>query len=206
MARGAREAAREARNQVYRQHILDATVRVFAAQGVEATKVQDIARRAGLSMGTIYSIFPGKQELYEAILAHHGGELLALLHAVHERGGDPRTALDDLIGVYIDYFVAHPDFLRMHLRTGASWALGPAMGTPTQLRYWQDIHALQAEIFRRGVAEGAFVDEDPEYLAKLFSVMDQVLLADWVAGGMKAERDTLVARLRAQVRRSFWRA
>ena len=50
-----------------------------------------------------------------------------------------------------------------------------------------------------------FVDEDADYLAKLFSVMDQVLLADWVARGMKDNRDRLAVRLRAQAKRSFWR-
>ena len=85
--------------------------------------------------------------------------------------------------------------LRMHLRSGASWALGPVTGSPTQKSYWQEIHELQASIFRRGVAAGEFVDEDPAYLAKLFSAMDQVLLADWVAGGMRTDRDALVRRL-----------
>jgi len=204
--RGAREAARQARTEVYRQHVLEAAVRVFAERGFEATKVQDIAQEADLSLGTIYSVFPGKQELYEAILAEHGQALLALVQAVHERKAPARDTLDALIDVYIDYFVGHPDFLRMHLRSGASWALGPVLGTEQQRAYWQRIHALQADIFRRGVRERAFVDEDPDYLAKLFSVMDQVLLADWVARGMKDGRGKLVARLREQARRSFWRA
>jgi hypothetical protein len=105
--------------------------------------------------------------------------------------------------VYIDYFVQHPAFLRMHLRSGASWALGPALGTPKQVGYWEEIHALQADIFRRGVAAGEFLDEEPGYLAKLFSAMDQVLLADWVAGGMTASRDVLVRRLRDMVDRAL---
>jgi hypothetical protein len=54
---------------------------------------------------------------------------------------------------------------------------------------------------RRGVAAGVFVDEDPAFLAKIFSALDQVLLADWVAGGMQATRDQLVARLRGLVAR-----
>ena len=181
-------------------------MRVFAERGFEATKVQDIAQEADLSLGTIYSVFPGKQELYEAILAEHGQALLALVQAVHDRKVPARDTLDALIDIYIDYFVGHPDFLRMHLRSGASWALGPVLGTEQQRAYWQRIHGLQADIFRRGVRERAFVDEDPDYLAKLFSVMDQVLLADWVARGMKDGRGKLVARLREQARRSFWRA
>src|SRR5262249_56660516 len=107
-----------------------------------------------------------------------------------------REALFALIDVYIDYFVTHPAFLRMHLRSGASWALGPTTGTATQVGYWQQIHGLQAEIFRRGVASGDFIHENPAYLAKTFHTMDQVLLADWVAEGMKADRPALVRRLR----------
>jgi AcrR family transcriptional regulator len=205
VSEGAKEAARRARNEVYRGHILEAAEEIFAEHGFEATKVQQIADRAGLSMGTIYSVFPGKQELYEALLSLRGGELHQVLQNVHDRETPPSDALDELIAVYIDWFLAHPSFLRMHLRSGASWALAPAADTETQRRYWNDIHRLQADIFRRGMADGAFVDEDPDYLAKLFSVMDQVLLADWVARGMPAERDRLIARLRAQARRSFGR-
>jgi hypothetical protein len=39
----------------------------------------------------------------------------------------------------------------------------------------------------------------------MFSAMDQVLLADWVAGGMKATREQLVQRLQGQVERAFYR-
>lgn len=202
---GAKEAARRARNEVYRGHILDAAESVFAEHGFEATKVQEIAERAGLSMGTIYSIFPGKQDLYDAILSERGAELHDALQRIHERRPAPADALDELIGVYIDWFVAHPTFLRMHLATGASWALEPAAESTSRRRSWAEIHRLQADIFRRGVADGTFVDEDPELLARLFSALDQVLLADWVSRGMPPERDRLVARLRALARRTFGR-
>jgi AcrR family transcriptional regulator len=199
----AKDAARKARNDVYRQHILDAAEEVFAEKGFESAKLQDIGTRAGLSMGTIYAIFPGKTELFTAILEGRGHELAELVRAVAEADLPPREALDRLIDVYIGYFVDHPAFLRMHLRSGVSWALGPALATAGQIQVWQDIHRLHADIFRRGVESGAFVAEDPDFLAKLFTVIDQVLLAEWVAGGMKAGRTHLVERLRAQVERSF---
>ena len=68
---------------------------------------------------------------------------------------------------------------------------------------WRDIHALQADIFRRGVEAGEFVDQEPGYLARTFSAMDQVLLAEWVAGGMRDDRDTLMRRFRDMVERAF---
>jgi len=200
-----RDEARRARNDVYRQHIFDAAERVFAERGFESARLQEISKLAGLSMGTIYAIFPSKTDLHRAILEERGQELLGLARDVAVRKAPPREALDGLIELYVGWFVAHPGFLQMHLRAGTSWALSPG-GTDAQVRHWQDIHTLQADIFRRGVAAGVFVDEDPAYLARLFSVMDQVLLADWVAGGMKAEREELVRRLRSQVERSFCRA
>ena len=199
-----RDEARRARTGVYRQHIFAAAERVFAERGFENAKLQEISRLAGLSMGTIYAIFPSKADLYRAILEERAVELLALASDVAARKGPARATLDALIDVYIGYFVAHPGFLQMHLRAGTSWALSPS-GTDAQIQHWQDIHVLQADIFRRGIAEGAFVDEDPAFLARLFSAMDQVLLADWVADGMRAGRAELVRRLRAQAERSFAR-
>jgi AcrR family transcriptional regulator len=198
-----RDEARKARTGVYRQHILEAAERVFAERGYDVAKVQEISETAGLSMGTIYGIFPGKTELYTALLDERGQELLKLARQVAGRELTPKRQLLELIGVYIGYFVEHPDFLRMHLRSGVSWALGSAIGTATSVQYWQDIHELQADIFRRGVAAGEFIDEAPDYLARTFSVMDQVLLSDWVARGMTDPRDVLVARLSRMVERAF---
>lgn len=202
-SRKARDAAREARNEVYRHHILEAAEQVFAERGYEAAKVAEIAGDCSLSMGTIYAIFPGKAELYAALLEDRGQELLRLARGVAARDLPPRQALLALADVYIDYFVEHPAFLRMHLRSGASWALGPATGAPAQVGTWREIHTLQADIFRRGVAAGDFVEQDPEYLARTFSAMDQVLLADWVAGDMRDDRDALSRRLREMVERAF---
>jgi AcrR family transcriptional regulator len=201
--RKARDAAREARNEVYRQHILEAAERVFAERGYEAAKVAEIAQDCALSMGTIYAIFPGKAELYAALLEARGRELLELARELAARQLPPREALLELADVYIHYFVQHPAFLRMHLRSGASWALGPVTGAPAQVGTWREIHTLQADIFLRGIAAGEFVDQDPGYLSRTFSAMDQVLLAEWVAAGMRDDKDTLARRLRDMVERAF---
>jgi AcrR family transcriptional regulator len=200
-----REEARKARHDVYRAHILEVAEEVFANRGFESAKLQEISERAGLSMGTIYAIFPGKDDLFRAILEDKGQELLRLVREVAARQQPPLEQLHALIESYIDYFVAHPTFLRMHLRAGTSWVVSPEPNAESRARIWEEVHSLQADIFRRGIAAGVFVEEDPGLLARLFSAMDQVLLADWVGGGMKEPRDALVAKLDAIVARSFRR-
>ena len=200
-----RHEARQARNDVYRQHIFAAAEQVFAERGFEATKVQDISKRAGLSMGTIYAIFASKEELFRAILDERGRELLRLAREIAAHHAPPHAALRALSDAYIAYFLAHPDFLRMHLREGTSWALSPAPDSDSRVRLWHDIHAVQAGIFRRGIAAGVFIDEDPGYLAKTYSAMDQALFSEWVAGGMKADRSQLTRRLHNLAERAFLR-
>ena len=199
------DKARQARNDLYREHILDAAEEVFAERGFESAKLQEISARGGVSMGTIYAIFPGKEDLFRGILDRRGQQMLQVARDGAHSDPDPRIALDRLIEAYIDYFIAHPSFLRMHLRLGTSWVLGPAIGSPGQVQLWSEIHTLQAELMRSGIATGVFVEEDPAFLAKIFSALDQVLLADWVAGGMKADRSELIARMRGLVDRVILR-
>lgn len=205
MKRRAKEEARHVRNAVYRRHILEAAERVFSERGFDNAKLQQISAHAGLSMGTIYSIFASKEDLFAALLEERGRELVEVARSVAARPGSAREALDRLIDAYVGYFVDHPTFLRMHLGLGSSWILKPRPETDAQVEIWREVHALQASVFRRGVEEGAFVDEDPAYLAKLFSAMDQVVLAEWVAGGMKDDRAALAERVRRTADRLFSR-
>jgi AcrR family transcriptional regulator len=178
---------------------------VFAERGFDAATLQEISKRVGLSMGTIYAVFPNKAELLAAILDLRGRALLALAREVVEHSDGALDTLNRLIAAYITYFVAHPTFLQMHLRQGTSWVLTPGDGGNGRAAIWSEIHTLQSEIFRRGVKDGSFVKEDPSFLAKAFSALDQVLLSEWVAGGMKASGDQLVQRLQQLVSRAFSR-
>lgn len=198
-----RDRARAARLGVYREHVVAAAERVFAEHGFEAAKLQDISKLAGLSMGTIYAVFPGKSELLQAILESRGREMLGLVQDVVAAGGAPDATLQRLSEAYIDYFVEHPAFLQLHLREGRAWIQSPTTGTDRRSEIWQGIHALQASIFRKGIEQGVFIDDDPSFLAKAFSALDQVVLADWVAGGMKRSRVDLIERLQGLVNRTF---
>jgi AcrR family transcriptional regulator len=203
-AAGPRAVARQARESLYREHILVAAERVFAEQGFEAAKVQDISRAAGLSMGSIYSLFPGKEQLFASIMERRGSELLEVVRTVVAAHAPPVEALEALAAAYVAYFFEHREFLRMHLRTGTSWALRPT-SAESRRALSESIHELQADIFARGTAAGAFIDEDPGYLAVLFSGIDQAHLSQWVAAGLPGSQADLLERLLRIVRRTFLR-
>ena len=59
-------ARREEHEELRRTQILDAALAVFSRDGFHATRVEAIAREAGLAKGTIYLYFPTKEAIVQA--------------------------------------------------------------------------------------------------------------------------------------------
>lgn len=59
-----------------RKQLLSAAQEIFVAQGYHAAAMDDIADRAGVSKPVLYQHFPGKLELYLALLEQHSDELV----------------------------------------------------------------------------------------------------------------------------------
>ena len=70
---------RGGRRDAQRNHelLVEAAREIFAEQGVEAS-LEEIARRAGLGIGTLYRHFPSREALVEAIFERRIGELVAV--------------------------------------------------------------------------------------------------------------------------------
>lgn len=57
------------------QHILDTATHAFAAHGYHAVSINTIAKDAGISIGSMYSYFPSKEDLFLTVILY-GQELL----------------------------------------------------------------------------------------------------------------------------------
>lgn len=62
---------RELQKEVRRNAIIDAGFQEFALQGFTATKLDDVAVRAGIGKGTIYLYFESKESLFEEVIRKH---------------------------------------------------------------------------------------------------------------------------------------
>jgi len=199
----AKAGVKRAREEMYRRLLLEAAERVFAEQGFEAARIQDIAAEAGISLGTLYSVFPGKWELYRAVHEARGAELLGTAAEVLARSAGTLELLLDGIRGYVCYLIDHPNYLRMHLREGYSWAASSQYRSGEQIEAWERGIEATASLFARGQDEGMIVEGDPTLLAKMMAAVQQVQLADWVDGGMKTSPDEVIGRIQDHFRRAF---
>jgi AcrR family transcriptional regulator len=101
--RGVRMPRNERRTQ-----LLDAARQVFAEKGYHAAAMDDIADRAGVSKPVLYQHFPGKRELYLALLDESADQLLARIHQALLSTDDNKERVRATVAAYFD-FVGDPE-------------------------------------------------------------------------------------------------
>ena len=132
-----------------REQILSIARKTFAAKGYEATSIEEIAQRAGISKPVVYEHFGGKEGLYAVVVDR---EVRGLLDRV--TGGltadHPKAKLEAAALALLGYVEEEPDGFRILVRDS------PAMSaTGTFASLIGDIadrveHILADEFKRRG--------------------------------------------------------
>jgi AcrR family transcriptional regulator len=89
-----REAAASADGNAKRRQIMDGARQVFLSAGFDGASMNDIARAAGVSKGTLYAYFDSKEDLFEAIIRGEYAQSAERL-CVFRREGDARDMLRD---------------------------------------------------------------------------------------------------------------
>lgn len=96
--RGTRLPRRARRNQ-----LLGAAQEVFVAQGYHSAAMDDIAERAGVSKPVLYQHFPGKLELYLALLDQHCESLLQAVRTALASTTDNKLRVAATMDAYFAY-------------------------------------------------------------------------------------------------------
>lgn len=85
-----------------RRRVIEAMVAIFAERGAVPT-MEEVAERAGVGKATLYRGFRSQAELMDAVAVSQLEQLRGMCDARLARGGDPVTALVDLVYGIFDY-------------------------------------------------------------------------------------------------------
>ncbi len=99
---------RQRRKAETRQRLLDAATRLFAKQGFEATRPQDIAREADLAAGTFYLHFEDRRDAFLAFTERAAEELIEHARQRVENGGRFEDRLRSWLEAILDYMDENP--------------------------------------------------------------------------------------------------
>jgi AcrR family transcriptional regulator len=106
---------------VRRKQLLDAAIRVFAKKGYGAASVTDIIEAAGVARGTFYFYFPGKKEIFLAVVDDYRARLEALVKNVGESkleisAENYRGRLQKNLRQWLEFFICHREATKVMLR------------------------------------------------------------------------------------------
>ncbi|MGP4019185.1 TetR/AcrR family transcriptional regulator [Saccharopolyspora sp. 5N708] len=96
-----------------RAQLLEAAQYVFVHNGYHAAAMDDIAERAGVSKPVLYQHFPGKLELYLALLETHGDELVRRVRAAIESTTDNKLRVRAAIGALYEFVAGEGQAFRL---------------------------------------------------------------------------------------------
>jgi AcrR family transcriptional regulator len=147
--------------------LVDAALEVFAEKGYAATRLEDVARRAGVTKGTIYLYFESKEALFKAVVRQ------TIIPNIAQAERDAAV------------FTGSAAELLRHMITGWWQVIGEtklsaipklvmseAVNFPPLARFYQHevvarSHRLIAGVVRRGIARGEFLPVDVTAVTRL---------------------------------------
>lgn len=152
-----------------RQQILDAARAVFVTSGYEATSIREVARRAGISHGTIYLHFRDKDDLLFQVSEDEFGRLQARLRAL-PRAQDPIQRLSDALRTVGSYGLDFPH--QYHLMMGYRPVSFTGQETPRFGPMAEQVSAFLGDVMREARRRSFVADSTPalDHLALLAAV------------------------------------
>jgi AcrR family transcriptional regulator len=112
---------RAARAAERREAIIEAALDEFVARGFAATRLDDVAKRAGVAKGTIYLHFKDKEALFQELIRTALVPLISRLAAPPPAGGSVRAALEGFAQTFAQEVVTtrRGDIVRLIVAEGA---------------------------------------------------------------------------------------
>jgi AcrR family transcriptional regulator len=175
-----------------RRQLLDAATEVFVARGYHAAAMDEIAERAGVSKPVLYQHFPGKQDLYLALLDESVERLIEAVAAAIRSTSENRQRVNATFAAYFGYVAEHSGTFKLVFES--DFTSEPAV----RARLAAADRAC-AELISQVIKEDAGLADDEAYLLSIGLLgMAQVSARHWLAMMDSIPRETaeqMVARL-----------
>jgi AcrR family transcriptional regulator len=119
-ARAVRKRVRSERQGQRREAILAAALDEFSARGYAATRLDDVARRAGVAKGTIYLYFRDKESLFQELVRATLSPLAGAIQGAPLTGMPARAVAEMIADVFVNeiYGTRRREVLRLVLAEG----------------------------------------------------------------------------------------
>jgi AcrR family transcriptional regulator len=175
-----------------RRQLLGAAREVFVAQGYHAAAMDEIAERAGVSKPVLYQHFPGKLELYLALLDESAAELIDAVSQALASTSDNSERVPATFRAFFDYVSGVGEAFRLVFESDLSNE--PAV----RARLNQTMYECAGMVSEFIRSDAGVSDEEADLLGMALVGMAQVSSRYWLStdrGIPQSQAEDLLARL-----------
>jgi AcrR family transcriptional regulator len=170
-----------------RAQLLAAAQDVFANNGYHAAAMDEIAERAGVSKPVLYQHFPGKLELYMALLETHVDELVRRVRDAMESTTDNKLRVRAAVGAFYDFVDAEGAAFRLVFESDMRGE--PAVASTVERATTASVDAITATI----TADAGLDEVRARLLAVGLVGVSQVSARSWLANDREIPKEEAVA-------------
>lgn len=141
----------------------------------------EVAEEAEFAVGSLYNFFPGKNELYVAMVERVVAKYMPLMREKIRSAPSPVEALTAVFDLKVEVLAQHKGFVRAFFGQPHVGRKDAGSGSEDALKgsYAAYIGDLES-VFRSGIKDGTFIDADPQDLAIAFEGLTDAFLGRWV--------------------------
>ncbi|GAA3540983.1 TetR/AcrR family transcriptional regulator [Amycolatopsis ultiminotia] len=170
-----------------RAQLLAAAQRVFADNGYHAAAMDEIAEEAGVSKPVLYQHFPGKLDLYIALLESHVDDLVGRVQGALDSTTDNRQRVPATVGAFFDFVKNDVGAFRMVFESDLR-------GEPSVQEAVDRATSASVEAITETITSDAGLDEGKARLLAVGLVgMSQVSARYWLQHNQSMSREEAVA-------------
>lgn len=162
MLRARSNAAKDERRQV----LLSAALDEFFEKGFAATRMDDVAKRAGLSKGTLYLYFNSKDALFQGLVESLASPNLEIVQQITEQAGSLKDALFG-IRQFAPVLIRQTALPRLMKVLIGDSQLFPKMVRAYREELIEQVLSMLASLLRRADQNGEAKVQNPELTARL---------------------------------------
>lgn len=170
-----------------RARILAAAADLIAEEGFPGLRIDELAQRAGISVGTFYLYFEGKDDLFVQLVIGYTDRLLARFHEADALGGTVAERLARRFDRYLDFVEENRDGFLYFRDSGAVDTTGGRLSAWALKAHADDLRPLLEE----GMASGEVRSMDSMLLAHAMTGLLQHMVGVWLDDAEATTRDGL---------------
>lgn len=144
--------ARQSQKEATRQRVIDAARELFDTHGYQGATIRDIARHAGVAVGSVFTTFASKGEILSEVMASRLAPLYAEIDRVSPHIRGPTVdRLRTMFAVHFEFEAQQTRLFLSHIAAAYDWTQ-----TPGARPYGRNVHFQDVikSVLARGVAQG----------------------------------------------------